>query len=95
METGMKKATTSVLLWEAQAAVLQAAATKAGKNVSEYVRDVLVPVAAQDAGIPVPRVPVLAKPPAKRSVSGTRVAPTAQEIAAAMVDELIRRGKVG
>ena len=87
----MKKATTSVLLWDAQQAVLAQAAAKAGKNVSEYVRDVLVPMAAEQSGQTVPKVPEL-KPIMRKATSGTRVGPTAQEIARAMVDELMRRG---
>lgn len=66
----MKKSTTSVLLWEAQQALLAQAAAKQGKNVSEYVRDVLVPLAAEREGLPVPKVPALAKPVA-RKISGT------------------------
>lgn len=57
----MKKTTTSVLVWDAQANLLSAAAQKRGMNVSEYVREVVVPLVANEATLPVPNVPKIAR----------------------------------
>lgn len=53
----MKKGTTSVLLWEPQHQLIQFAATKENMNVSEFMREVVIPFVAQRCGRPVPNVP--------------------------------------
>lgn len=43
--------------YEAHAALVERAADKAGKTISEYCRDIMVPIAAEDLGVPVPPLP--------------------------------------
>jgi hypothetical protein len=87
----VKKLTTSILLWDAQHELLTYAANVEGKNVSEYVREVVIPFVAQRVGKPVPKVPAL-EPlrPAQRS--GQHVIDVA-ELTRAIVAELTRKGQ--
>jgi hypothetical protein len=43
--------------YTAHAELVEQAAEKAGKTLSEYCRDVMIPYAAKDLGVPVPSLP--------------------------------------
>ncbi len=88
----MKKVTTSLLMWESQATFLQEVAQSEGMNLSQFVRDRIIPMLAQKYGRPAPEVPLHSRPPAV-SQSGLHKIKTEEleALATALLKELKRR----
>lgn len=101
MTTDAKHETISIYMWVAHADILRIAAQNQKLSVPDYVRERLLPLAAQDAGVPLPELPIQRRG-ARRALleqaaqlSGTTLEGfrqyAAERVATVLVEELGRK----